>query len=650
MGMVKMQHLNIYGPEQEPKMVLEVLAKEGCFHPDRTSDVVTAAATTTENRFEPLLTQTVGLLKDLGTDGSFAPYAGAFYDYTEVRRLVDSLAAQVAQRRGRKTEIDARLATYAQTKTQLYHLTNLQTSVDDIFACKYLKVRFGRLPKDSFIKLPYYADRAFTFSEYDFDGAYYWGVYFVPEDKASEVDDIFTSLYFERMWVPDFVHGTPQHALAELLTAESDLNRELETLNNMSDLAGPAEIEKLRGMAAWLNYESQIFDMRKYVIVLEHSYYVSGYVPQNKVKQLSKALELVHGVKALDDTDQHLATEKAQRPPVELKNNWFTRPFEMLVKMYGLPGYGDLDPTGFVAITYAILFGAMFGDVGQGIVLGLVGFFMMYKKMHMDIGLVLARCSVFSVFFGFVYGSVFGFEHWLDPMYRALGFAGKPLEVMHPDSINTILLASVAAGVFIITAAIVTGIISNFRRGIHAKTIFSVNGLAGLVFYLSIVLLLVKLLLGFPIPFIGTPVFYVLCLVIPFIIIYFSEPICAKLQKQPVHETIGEMLTNGFFEMFDALLSFASNTMSFLRVGAFVLAHAGMMSVVFTLANMAPAGVAYVAIVVVGNVFVMVLEALFVAIQVLRLEFYEIFSRFYDADGVPFDPLIIHLSPRTGII
>ena len=92
--------------------------------------------------------------------------------------------------------------------------------------------------------------------------------------------------------------------------------------------------------------------------------------------------------------------------------------------------------------------------------------------------------------------------------------------------------------------------------------------------------------------------------------------------------------------MFDAVLSFASNTMSFLRVGGFVLAHAGMMSVVFTLAEMAGGNVVlYAVIAAAGNVFVMALEGLFVGIQVLRLEFYEIFSRFFEADGRPFSPL-----------
>ena len=95
--------------------------------------------------------------------------------------------------------------------------------------------------------------------------------------------------------------------------------------------------------------------------------------------------------------------------------------------------------------------------------------------------------------------------------------------------------------------------------------------------------------------------------------------------------------------MFELMLSYLSNTMSFLRVGAFVLIHAGMMMAVFTLAELA-GGVGYVAIVIFGNALVMCMEALLVAIQVLRLEFYEMFSRYYNGDGRPFKPL----DPKSG--
>lgn len=226
------------------------------------------------------------------------------------------------------------------------------------------------------------------------------------------------------MWVPDFVHGTPQDALAQIMTQESELQAEQKELDNMSDIAAPADIERLREYASWLNYEMQIFDMRKYVITLEHTYYISGYVPESDVERLKQGLLMVHGVKACED-DEADAVDGApdRQPPVKLKNNWFARPFEMFITMYGLPGYGDLDPTGFVAVTYALLFGIMFGDVGQGVLLGLIAYFVMWKKMHMELGRVVARWQrFFSVIFGFLYGSVFGYEHVLDPMFHALGF------------------------------------------------------------------------------------------------------------------------------------------------------------------------------------------------------------------------------------
>ena len=442
------------------------------------------------------------------------------------------------------------------------------------------------------------------------------------------------------VYAPVSWNGLTLHVTAEfLLTADASEKRLTAELTGAAQLAGPAEIERLRASAAWLNYESQIFEMQKHVITLEHSYYISGFVPEETLPVLRSALAGLEGVEATEEPlDKDAA---AVHPPVKLKNNFFARPFEMFIEMYGLPSYNDVDPTPFVALTYSILFGAMFGDVGQGIVLGLVGYFIMYKKFKLGIGLVLTRCSVFSTLFGFLYGSVFGFEHVLDPMFHALGFAEKPIEALTPEGIITLLLSSVAAGAFLIIVAMATGVYSCVRRGEKARALFSANGVAGIVFYFSLLMLLLKYAAGIALPFVGTVPFYALCLALPFVCIYFSEPLTKKLSGEQLHETVGEMLMNGFFEMFDALLSFASNTMSFLRVGGFTLAHAGMMTMVFTLAEMTPNVVFYALVVVIGNIAVMGLEGLFVAIQVLRLEFYEMFSRFFEADGEPFRPLCI---------
>src|SRR5699024_3541153 len=109
-------------------------------------------------------------------------------------------------------------------------------------------------------------------------------------------------------------------------------------------------------------------------------------------------------------------------------------------------------------------------------------------------------------------------------------------------------------------------------------------------------------------------------------------------KKPPFPEGVGGYLSVELFELFEVVLSFFSNTMSFLRVGGFVLSHAGMMAVVFTLSEMVGSAASPV-VIVVGNLFVMGMEGLIVGIQVLRLEFYELFSRYFDGDGVPFTPV-----------
>ncbi len=641
MGMVKMKHVSIYGTGNEARPALIMLTKLECFHPDSAPDISEAANKLQDNAFTPLLLQTVGVLKDIGADHSLLPHDNMQYTISDVKKTVNAYSDEVAKRRGRKAEIEAKLATFEQTKSQLYHLTNLHTNVDEIFACKYLKVRFGRLPKDSYAKLPYYAQKPFTFNDYDFDGEYYWGMYFVPESHAGEVDAILTSLYFERLWVPDFVHGTPQDALVKLIAEQTDLEKELKEISDMSDVAMWTDIIELRKIAYWLNYEAQIFDMKKYVTLLEHSYYVSGYVPEDDMPKLVKELEKQDGIELIEDVSK-AEDEKNKEAPVKLKNSWFVSPFETFVEMYGLPSYGDLDPSGFVAVTFSIVFGAMFGDIGQGLVLGLIGYFVMYKKMHMDMGLILARASVFSIFFGFIYGSLFGFEHIMEVFYHeVLGFTLLPIVVMEPNNINSILVVSIAVGIFIICAAMLTGIIANVKKSQVPQAVFHANGVAGLVFYVSLIGVVANMALGLNLPFVGSVPFYVLFIGIPFVSMYFAEPLCELAVRKRPHESFGEMMLNGFFEIFHVLLAFASNTMSFLRVGGFVLVHAGMASVVHTLAAMTDATFAQVLIYIAGNIFIIAIEGLFVTIQVLRLEFYEVFSRFFEADGLQFSPLKI---------
>ncbi|MDO5602054.1 MAG: V-type ATPase 116kDa subunit family protein [Oscillospiraceae bacterium] len=637
--MSKMRPVSLYGPSDKTQATLRLLAQLGTFHPD-TESVPPQEQNLQDNPYEPLYTAAMSTLEELGRGGALPDKTEDFL-LEEVKETVEELRGRAAQLTKKKSELTASIHMYEQAAGQVKHLFGLGATLNELFSVKYLKVRFGRLPKESYPRLAYYEDKDFNFMYYDFDGNYYWGVYFTPADEAAETDAIFESLYFERVWVPEFVQGTPEEALENIEKKLAQLKAEEKELESGAGAVSGQEAARLRLMAAWLAENDRVYGMRQYAVILRTTFLISGYVPQEDWPALQKAVEGLDGVKVKAGEPP----KKSAKPPVKLKNNWFTRPFEMYVSMYGLPAYGQFDPTNFVALTYSLLFGIMFGDVGQGILLGLVGYFFMYRKKHLAVGNILARCSVSSVFFGLIYGSVFGFEHALAPLYQALGMGGHaPLSPM--ENIDFVLVASIGVGVAILVVSILLGVYTRLRRGDVGGALFSASGLAGLVFYLSLAALVLQMMANIALPFVGSLPFVLLCVLAPGLLIYFSEPLSALLRGEKPEEGFGGMVLNGFFEMFDALLSFASNTMSFLRVGGFVLAHAGMMSVVFTLAAMTAQGsAAYWLVMAVGNVFVMCLEGLFVAIQVLRLEYYEMFSRFYEADGIPYAPLTLQQAP-----
>jgi V/A-type H+-transporting ATPase subunit I len=252
--------------------------------------------------------------------------------------------------------------------------------------------------------------------------------------------------------------------------------------------------------------------------------------------------------------------------------------------------------------------------------------------------------------FGTLYGSVFGFEDLLDPMYEQLGISFLPLKVF--SKTNFILLTAVAVGVVLIVMSMLINIYIGFKEKDYEKAIFGCNGIAGLIFYSSIAAGLVGTIM-FNVKIMSAP-FVIFLIVIPLICIFCRVPfsLAVKYKKfrlsadEEEKMTVGGFIVENFFEMFEFVLSYISNTMSFLRVGGFVLSHAGMMLVVMTLMEGASAA-AQPIILIIGNAFVMAMEGMIVAIQIIRLEFYEIFSRFNESDGVPFEPVKVQFNAQT---
>lgn len=309
----------------------------------------------------------------------------------------------------------------------------------------------------------------------------------------------------------------------------------------------------------------------------------------------------------------------------------------MFVEMYGIPEYDGIDPVPIVAIIYSLLFGLMFGDVGQGLVVIIVGALLSrYKKMKL--GDIMVRIGIFSMLFGFVFGSVFGNETMLNPLYHALlGLNEKPIEVMSSNFILPLLMIAVGIGVVLNLFSMMLNMILQYRKKNMGEFWFSQNGVAGFVFYASIAVGVVfNVLLGIPV----FNLFYILLLIVlPLVLVFLKEPLTRKLQHGKMFpEGFGAFFVEGFFELFEICLSYITNTISYLRVGGFVLSHAGMMMAVTMIMEMSGGLVALI-IGVFGNVLVMCLEGLVVGIQVLRLQFYEMFSRYFNGNGIAFTAL-----------
>ena len=158
----------------------------------------------------------------------------------------------------------------------------------------------------------------------------------------------------------------------------------------------------------------------------------------------------------VEDSDNQVLHE----PPTKLKNPKIVKPFEMFIRMYGLPAYNEFDPTIFVALTYAFIFGAMFGDVGQGLCLA-IGGALLYHFKKIDVAGCIGCAGIFSTIFGFLYGSFFGFEDVLPALWL------KPKEAMATlpfvGTLNTVFVVAIAFGMFLILLTMVFHIINGFR-------------------------------------------------------------------------------------------------------------------------------------------------------------------------------------------
>lgn len=643
MAVSKMDVVNIIGNLSALNAASAACGQSGVFHPDNPllfyAENKLLSPLHEENPYQEPLQKLEDALKALHKgQPEFSQGGVTSLEESEVYSYAESFTAKLGSLNDQCTESQKTVIGLERSMEQVKHFVGLNLNLDEIRECEFIKVRFGSIPKESMAKISAYDGNPYIiFFPCSSDESHYWGVYFTPIEVSSEVDRIFASLYFERTMLAQ-LHSTPE-AMVEDLSRQCEAEKKA-LLQHQADIETfwDTEEQNFAAIYSWLREHNSYFSIRKTACKYNDVFILTGWVPSENTPAL---FERLNAIETVECTYADAKTELTHSPPVKLKNRGPLKFFEFFVDLYGLPCYDEIDPTAFVAITYVLLFGIMFGDLGQGICLAIAGA-LMWKLKKMPLGKILIPCGISSAIFGTLFGSCFGYEHWLDPLYRSIfGLSEKPVEVMEPQTTNYIIFSAVGIGIALILIAMVINIFSSLRRKHYEDALFGPNGLAGLVFYASLIcgfglqILTGKKIVTLP---------YTLCLIIlPLLVIFFREVLGGLVEHRPdaIPKKWGEFIVQNFFELFELMLSYAGNTISFLRVGAFVLVHAGMMLVVFTLADMS-AGIGYVIIVMIGNAFVLALEGLLVGIQVLRLEFYEMFSRFFDGSGRPFRPVNVH--------
>ncbi len=633
----KLKYLNITGPKSDIDRMVSTYLSRYEIHLENAmtelTDVSILSPYLEPDPYKEALAAAKAFCDDIGSD---VKRSTKKISVEEAISLIDKFRQEDEEITQRQQELSERHAKLIEPLKLIRPFRNFDYDLAEIQNFQHIRYQFGRIDKQSYKTFEQYLyhniDTIFLQSEED--DRYIYGIYFAPRQQADRVAAVYSSMHFEPIYLKQIYEGTVTEACDDMEAVHKELHKEMNEAKEDRENFLQKNAPLILAARDALQEASDQFSIRRMAACTpgdqEVFYILCGWMSPEDAEGFQEAIKEDPNVNILCGDDQQGGK---QTPPTKLKNPKLFKPFELYIKMYGLPAYGEMDPTWLLAITYSFIFGAMFGDVGQGLLLA-IGGGLLYKFRKMDLAGIIGCAGVFSTIFGFLYGSVFGFEDvlpalWLKPM-------NKMMSVPFVGTLNAVFVIAIGFGMFLILFCMILNIINARRAGDVEKTWFDSNAVAGLVFYGSVVLVACLLVSGKTLP--GTALLVIL-FVVPLILMFLKEPLANLVEKKAkiFPEQKGVFFVQSFFELFEVLLSYLSNTLSFLRIGAFAVSHAAMMEVVMMLAG-AEQGSPNWIVVILGNLFVCGMEGLIVGIQVLRLEYYEIFSRFYKGSGREFRP------------
>ncbi|MDO9468720.1 MAG: V-type ATPase 116kDa subunit family protein [Thiobacillus sp.] len=513
--------------------------------------------------------------------------------------------AQIADALKHLDALDDTLAKLERLNVDLAHLL----SADSLLA-----VNIGSMPATGIKRVTEaLAMTGHLVSRFDQVGEQVFAVIAGPRVRQDEVRGLLAQAGWRELPVPDELRTHPQAARTwmeqERIRLATQSAAACRIMDGLREQFGPRPHEaRLRLALARPLAEAALAGVRGRGGLAA----LSGWVPKRQREALRHTLDAhFHGRYRLE-VREPAADETARVPSLVRYPGWL-KPFVPLVKGYGIPRYGEFDPALPFAFTYLLLFGAMFGDIGHGAVILLLAA-ALYRRIGRMAWVGIAAGAV-SMLFGLFYGSIFGYEDIIAPLW---------LSPLH-DPIRVLIIA-VGFGVGFIVFTLLVNARNKFVAGQVGEALFDSTGLAGLVFYLGAVGSVASLAGAADL---DEPAAWMAGLGIVTI---------AAFKWFEARAGLGERILVTAIETLETGINLFSNTLSFMRVAAFSLNHVALALAIFTLANGLDAAGHWLTITL-GNIVIIVLEGGIVAIQALRLMYYEGFSRFFSGDGTEFVPL-----------
>lgn len=579
------------------------------------------------------------------------------------RELLAQRAARILEAAKPLVDEESRLLqrrlSLRQAADELAVFSRVKVALKDVQRLSYLTVRVGSVVPERLPEVVQALEKRALVLPLDRPGHF---MALAPRKGRWALDSELSRREFQAAQFPPDRNGVPADMLSAIHDELSTIERALGEVETRK-----AGIRRERGadladLLAELKLSVTIDSVKQTLASTGSVQKVTGWIPRRRLNSVLEGLDsLTHGriaVRVIDPQEMADVRSGKVKVPVSTPHGRVVKSFERMVFSYAIPLYGTIDPTPFVAVMFVVLFAVMFGDVGQGLVgvlvgllinSGRIGSFETYRRKNFGTTFFVAGLA--SMVSGFFYGSFFANEHVLEPATRFVtGFLlGRPLDhIVSLQGFQKIILffgITIGVGAVINSAGLVINIVNYARRRDWEKAILSKTGAAGAIFFWYALSIAIRVLTGGRVGALDLTV-----LAVPLLALFLREPIVHLLSghRPLLKDGLFSFIMEGTVEILESAIYYVSNSVSFLRVAAFALAHTVLSTIVFLLSDMvggAPGGIAFrILVILIGNAIILVLEGLIVTIQVVRLQYYEFFSKFFNEFGEEFSPFILRSS------